>query len=162
MNESDLYIEVPGDDTDGHAIGGVVAGGDEDWIRDRLGRGGRSSVVMRPGDDGGDDVEGHATGSRLRLRAFDSEDDTEGHAISISFPSREEADAFRKRLMLAGVLTGTLILGAAGGAGLASMSGTSAEAGAGAGAPSADEVDRTQAERAPGPGGRTDLGPTPE
>jgi hypothetical protein len=116
--------------------------------------------VLRPGDDGDDDVEGHAGGSRLRLRAFDSEDDTEGHAISIDFPSRDAADAFRKRLMLAGVLTGTLILGAAGGAGLASLSGASAEAGAGAG--SAEELDRTQAERAPGAGGRTDLGPTPE
>jgi len=157
MNDSDLYIEVPGDDTEGHATGAVVAGGDEDWIRDRLGRGGKSSVVLRPGDDG-DDVEGHAGGARLRLRAFDSEDDTEGHAISVNFPSREEADAFRKRLMLAGVLTGTLLLGAAGGAGLASM----AEAGAGAGAPAAGEQDRTQAERAPGAGGRTDMGPTPE
>lgn len=159
MNDSDLYIQVPGDDTEGHATGGVIAGGDEDWIRDRLGRGGQSSVVLRPGDDFDDDVEGHASGSRLGLRAFDSEDDTEGHAISIDFPSRAEADAFRKRLMLAGVLTGTLLLGAAGGAGLVAMSGA---AEAGAGAPSTEDVGGTQAERAPGTGGRTDLGPTPE
>jgi hypothetical protein len=140
MGVENLYIQV--DDTEGHALGAVVD--DENWARERAGRGAESPVILRPADDADEDVEGHAAGTSVRLRAFDDESDTEGHAISINFPTREEADAFRRRLMLAGVLTGTIALGAAAGAGLSSMSQAPAEGNAAGGAAG---MDWTQPER---------------
>jgi hypothetical protein len=94
---------------------------DPEWIRQQLERGsGDPHVVLRPIEDDLDS-EGHAMESVLRVQAFGDGEDTEGHAISIQFPSREEAAAFRRRLVLAGALTGTLVLGAAGGFGLANV-----------------------------------------
>ena len=78
-------------------------------------RGGRARVDLVPDQDA--DVEGHSLLplADVRLRITD-EDDTEGHAISIHFPSAKEADDFRRRLVLAGVLAGTVALGAVGAA----------------------------------------------
>ena len=133
MSDQDQYVELQPEDPE--------------WIRQRLAAGpGSARVVLKAGDDDGD-VEGHAIGTTLRMQAFDDEDDTEGHAISIHFPSREAAADFRRRLMVTGVLTGTLVVGAAGGFGLANVvngeagSGTVTSAGSGAG------MDWTQAER---------------
>jgi hypothetical protein len=74
-------------------------------------RGGRARVDVMP--DQAADTEGHALLplADVLLRISD-EDDTEGHAISVHFPSAREADEFRKRLLLAGVLAGTVALGA--------------------------------------------------
>jgi hypothetical protein len=65
--------------------------------------------------------------------------------MTLNFPTREEAEAFRKRLMLAGVLAGTIVLGAAGGIGLANMSNDAGTLGAGTTAVSGSEW--TQVER---------------
>lgn len=143
MADESLYIEV--DDTEGHAIAGVLDVDDEEWARGRAAGGSGSAIVLRPTDEGDEDVEGHAAGATVRLRAFDDEADTEGHAMSLHFPSAEAADAFRRRLLLAGVLTGTIALGAAAGAGLGSVSQAPAEAGAAAGA--AAGMDWSQPER---------------
>jgi hypothetical protein len=94
---------------------------DPEWIQQQLERrAGDPRVVLRPIEDDLDS-EGHAVSTTLRVQAFGDEDDTEGHAISIQFPSREDAAAFRRRLVLTGALTGTLVLGAAGGFGLANV-----------------------------------------
>jgi len=82
--------------------------------------------------------------TRLEIRYDDA--DTEGHAIALNFPTREEADAFRKRLMLTGVLAGTIVLGAAGGIGLANMASQDA-AGAGAASTAVSAGEWTQMER---------------
>jgi hypothetical protein len=133
MSDQEQYVDLQPDDPG--------------WVRERLaGRPGPVRVILRAGDDD-DDAEGHAMGATLRLQAFEDEDDTEGHAISIHFPSREAAANFRRRLMVTGVLTGTLVVGAAGGVGLANITsdatGTSAVTTAG----SAAGMDWTQAER---------------
>jgi hypothetical protein len=147
MSDQELYIELEPDDTEGHVVSGRVATGDIEWIRDRLDRGDAATpVILKAGDDGDDDVEGHGTAT-LRLQAFDDEDDTVGHALSIHFPSREEADAFRRRLLLTGVLTGTIVLGAASGIGLANLSNDAAGSGAATTAGSVAGMDWTQAER---------------
>jgi hypothetical protein len=130
MTDQDLVIEIEPDDTQGHGRYHVTD--DEGWLRERLGRepGGTSRISLKPSDD---DVEGHAAGSTVTLRAFD--DDTEGHAISIHFPSRGEADAFRRRLLLSGALAGTIAVGAVAGIGLSNLAGDEpASVGAAAGA----------------------------
>ena len=145
MTDQELIIEVDAGEVEGHRLKLRITP-DEDWAEDKLrGDTGPRRIVLRAADD---DVEGHAMSSTLRVRAFEGDDDTEGHAISIHFPSREEAEAFRRRLMVTGVLAGTLALGAAGGIGLANLgSGDAAGTGAVTSAGSAAGMDRTQAER---------------
>ncbi|HEX7173105.1 MAG TPA: hypothetical protein VF365_10915 [Candidatus Limnocylindria bacterium] len=146
MTDQDLRIELEPDDTQGHATFRVTD--DEGWLKDRLGRDpGSVRISLKASDE--DDVEGHGIGTSVTLRAFEGDDDTEGHAISVHFPSRTEADAFRRRLMLTGVLAGTIAVGAAAGIGLSNLSSDSPadstviSAGAAAGA----GMDWTQAER---------------
>jgi hypothetical protein len=92
-------------------------------------RGGRARVDLVT--DQSADTQGHALLplADVLLRISD-EDDTEGHAISVHFPSAREADDFRKRLLLAGVLAGTVVLGAVGVAAIpASQGGATAASG---------------------------------
>ena len=73
------------------------------------------SVRISPPDEA--DVEGHAFSATQRsvwLRVNLDDDDTEGHAISVHFPTVDEAEKFRKRLMAAGLLTGAVVLGSVG------------------------------------------------
>jgi hypothetical protein len=73
------------------------------------------SVRIAPPDEA--DVEGHAFSATLKsvwLRVNLDDDDTEGHAISVHFPTVDEAEKFRKRLMAAGLLTGAVVLGSVG------------------------------------------------
>ena len=61
------------------------------------------------------DTSGHAAdGAAAVVLRLPDEDDVEGHAISIRFPSQEQAAAFQRRLLATGVLAGTLVMGAAG------------------------------------------------
>ena len=123
MTDQDLVIELEPDDTQGHAALRVTD--DEGWLKERLGRDpGATRITLKASDD---DVEGHAIGTAVTLRAF-GDDDTEGHAIAVHFPSRQEADAFRKRLMVTGVIVGAVALGAVAATGLDSIQ---AESGAG-------------------------------
>jgi hypothetical protein len=106
----------------------VVEPDDAAWLQEKLRREPGSTRVELRYDD--NDVEGHG-GSNPRFKVvLEGDDDTEGHAMTLNFPTREEADAFRKRLMLTGVLAGTIVLGAAGGIGLANMSNDAATLGA--------------------------------
>lgn len=63
------------------------------------------------------DVEGHAFDASLKsvwLKVELDEDDTEGHAISVRFPTAQDADKFRRNLLAAGVLVGAMVVGSAG------------------------------------------------
>ncbi|MEO8228664.1 MAG: hypothetical protein ABI628_02760, partial [Chloroflexota bacterium] len=58
-----------------------------------------------------DDTSGHgldATSVSIALR-FD--DDVEGHALSLHFPTAQKADEFRKRLLATGIVAGALVVG---------------------------------------------------
>ena len=132
MSDKDFVIDME-DDTEGHGgIGArIVESGDADWLEERLRKdSGKSRFRITLGDE--DDTEGHGTGggTTLRLNLVD-DDDTEGHAIAVHFPSRAEADAFRRRLLVTGVLVGTVALGAAGGIGLSALQSDTGAAGAG-------------------------------
>jgi hypothetical protein len=131
--DNDLYLSIDGESATG---GARIVGGQEGWARTRL-AGSQPSILLRPSPDGDEDVEGHAAAT-VTLRAFEDEDDTEGHALALHFPSIKEADAFRRRLVATGVLTGTLVLGAAAGAGWATMTSAPADAGQAAAGQAAD------------------------
>jgi len=98
---------------------GIVDTSDRSWLEEKLRREPGSTRLRLSLDDY--DTEGHGAGGGTLVRVVVDDDDTEGHALSIHFPTAHEADAFRKRVMLAGVLVGTVAIGTATGAGLASL-----------------------------------------
>ncbi|MGH2416802.1 MAG: hypothetical protein ACRDFY_00575 [Candidatus Limnocylindria bacterium] len=107
---------------------------DDDWLDETIRREpGPASLRLRLADV--DDAEGHLAAVRRHVTVLvETDDDTEGHAISLHFPSAQEAEAFRKRLLITGVLAGTVALGAAGGYALSSVQPDAAGTAAGAAA----------------------------
>ena len=99
----------------------LVPDGDTGWLDGILaGKPGSTAVRIRAAGEDNDDTEGHAATLRMRV-IVETDDDTEGHAVSVHFPTREEADAFRRRLVLGGVLAGSVALGMATGLGLSAL-----------------------------------------
>ena len=78
----------------------------------------RSGVGIRVRvDSAGDlDVSGHVLGGagELTLTILDADDDTQGHTISLHFPSLEEAKEFQQRMVLTGAVVATLVIGVTG------------------------------------------------
>ncbi len=58
-----------------------------------------------------DDTSGQILAGATTIDVVVFGDDTEGHALSLRFPSPQEAAAFQKRLLLTGALAGTLVAG---------------------------------------------------
>jgi len=127
MDDQDFLIEV--DDAEGHgSYRGVVETEDTEWLRDKLATAAGDGRVRILPDDA-DDTQGNLLQSTTTVRVvIEGDDDVEGHAISLHFPSRVEADEFRKRLLVTGALVGTVALGAVGGTALSALQ----EGGAGA------------------------------
>jgi hypothetical protein len=129
MSDQKIVIDLE-DETEGHKFSrGIVEPDDADWLEERLRRdSGKTTfrVVMR---DDGEDTEGHGFGGTTLRVSLQDEDDTEGHAIAIHFPSRADADAFRRRLLVTGVLVGSVALGTAGGIGLSALQSDAGSAG---------------------------------
>lgn len=153
MSDQEFVIELD-DDSEGHAVRRAIVEPEErDWLEERLRQDtGKTSFRLLPDDS--DDTEGH--GATITVRALlADDDDTEGHAIAIHFPSRNEADAFRRRLLVTGVLVGTVALGAAGGVGLAAMQSGDEAGSAGAVQSSVTGSDWTQVERPAAAGSAT-------
>ena len=102
---------------DGGAAGTIEFGTAEDArnLREMLeSRGGQPlSVILGIADDG-NDVEGHGQGQSVALSLQLSEDDTSGHAISVRFPTADDAARFRRNLILAGALAASVALGTTG------------------------------------------------
>ena len=130
MSDREFVIEME-DDTEGHGVRRAIVEPEErQWLEERLRQdNGKTSFRITLRDEDEEDTEGHDGGTTLLLNLED-EDDTEGHAIAIHFPSRAEADAFRRRLLVTGVLVGTVALGAAGGVGLSALQSDDTGAGA--------------------------------
>jgi hypothetical protein len=90
----------------------------EERFRSMLRSGDDEAVAVRITAPEESDVEGHAYGATqrsvwIKVGTGDG-DDTEGHAISVHFPTVDEAEQFPKRLLAAGLLTGAVILGSVG------------------------------------------------
>lgn len=102
-------------DTGGHALKCTPATPeDRQWLVDQSQQRPGGRLILRLDDE--QDVSGHQAEdlTLVRIVVQDDEMDTEGHAISIRLPSPAEADAFRRKLLLTGVLVGTVLLGGAG------------------------------------------------
>jgi hypothetical protein len=129
-------LELRLDDDGRVAQIGFADPGDEERVRGLLSGTRSTPVQVAPLSDA--DTVGHAMGAEWRLRLVGLEgDDTEGHAISIHFPTRAEAEAFKKRTLATGVLVGTLVIGGVGVAGL--QGSASVGTAVGGGAPAAVE-----------------------
>ncbi len=57
------------------------------------------------------DTSGHALDAKAVAVSLRFDDDVEGHALSLHFPTAEKADEFRKRLIATGVVAGALVVG---------------------------------------------------
>jgi hypothetical protein len=85
----------------------------EQRIRAGLKTGRATSVRIAPAERS--DVEGHVLDSQSVLLNLQLEgDDTEGHAINVHFPTASDADNFRRNVLAAGILAGTIVIGSAG------------------------------------------------
>jgi hypothetical protein len=85
----------------------------EERIRAGLKTGKATSVRIAPASRS--DVEGHLLDSQsVLLNLLLEGDDTEGHAINVHFPTAADADRFRRNMLAAGILAGTIVIGSAG------------------------------------------------
>jgi len=118
------YVLRP-DDQRSDAVGHVrffVDLKDEDGfleaLRKRRGEPGPTHVEIGAANEA--DTQGHASGFAMSVivRPSGDGDDTEGHAISLHFPTSADADAFRRRLLATGPIVGTVTVGALGAAAL--------------------------------------------
>lgn len=114
------YVLRP-DDQRGDAAGHVrffVDRKDEDGflgaLRKRRGEPGSTRVEIASANEA--DTQGHSSGFAMGVivRPSGDDDDTEGHAVSLHFPTTAEADAFRRRLLATGLIVGTVTVGALG------------------------------------------------
>ena len=84
---------------------------DEERFKERIG-GEKAAVSIRLADTV-DDTSGHAFNATTvhALIAGPGEDDTQGHAIQLHFPTAEQARDFRNRLLVTGALLTTVAVG---------------------------------------------------
>lgn len=80
-------------------------------------------LVAAPGAD----VEGHAALRSVELTLRLDENDVEGHAISVQFPTAADANRFRRNLIVGGVLAGSIVLGTAGAIAITSQAASPAD-----------------------------------
>ena len=87
----------------------------EQRLRARLTAGQALSVRIAPTEPS--DVQGHSLDlakDSIWLKLLLEGDDTEGHAIRVTFPTAADADKFRRNMLAAGVLAGSIVLASAG------------------------------------------------
>ena len=85
----------------------------EQRLRARLKTGQAVAVRIAPTDSS--DVQGHALDlSSVWVNLQLEGDDTEGHAIRVQFPTIADADRFRRNMLAAGILAGSIAIGSAG------------------------------------------------
>ncbi len=135
----ELRIRFGEEDVTGHAGIRFDSPQDEDRFKERIAGERAVQVRVRLADEV-DDTSGHAFGATTvrAVLAGPDEDDTEGHAIELHFPSAQEARDFRNRLVVAGALFATV---AAGGLAAPVVMDALGGAGAGAAAPNAAVTD---------------------
>jgi len=110
MSDTSIAIKIAGADQQANAA--IRSSDDEAWVK-QLSDSGKTVRIRVPEDA---DTEGHESSAAVIVVVDADDDDVEGHALSLHFPSVQEANDFRRNLIAAGVLTATLAVGAAGGA----------------------------------------------
>ncbi len=110
MSDTSIAIKIAGDSTQAHTA--AWSSDDETWVK-QLSDSGKIVRIRIPDDA---DTEGHESSAAVTVLVDADDDDVEGHALSLHFPSVQEANDFRRNLLAAGLLTATLAVGAAGGA----------------------------------------------
>jgi hypothetical protein len=122
----------------------------EQRLRARLTSAKGGSLPVRITAAGPADVEGHAFDlASVWLRVRLDGDDTEGHAIRVAFPSAADADKFRRNVLAAGILAGSIVLASAGAIALTSQPASNTQ------------VDQSQEYQAPAQGSEVLTGINP-
>ena len=110
MSDRSIAVKIAGEDT--RARASALTSDDETWIKQLS----DSEKVVRLRIPADADTEGHQISTAVTVLVDADDDDVEGHALNLHFPSVREANDFRRNLMAAGLLTATIAVGAAGGA----------------------------------------------
>jgi hypothetical protein len=114
MSDTSIAIKIAGEDAQHHAAAVRLTSDDEAWVK-KLSDAGKPVRIRIPE---GADTEGHELSTAVAVVVDTDDDDTEGHALSLHFPSIHDANEFRRRMLAAGLITATIAVGAAGGVGL--------------------------------------------
>jgi hypothetical protein len=138
MSDERIVIKIEGDDTQGHSSAIEWTSDDEAWIKE-LSESEKRVRIRIPAEG---DTEGHAASAPATVSVVVAadDDDTEGHAISLHFPSAQEANDFRRKLVATGLITATIAIGVVGGAALASSAAGDLGSNAGAVSQQASDV----------------------
>ena len=86
-------------------------------------------IILGYRGDADSDVEGHALDPSVALTLRLDDDDTTGHAISVRFPTADDAARFRRNLILAGALAASVAMGSAGALVISGQAGAPADSG---------------------------------
>ena len=89
----------------------VVSDPATDALRKRIAAAG--PLRVRLGSE--DDTSGNAltiSGDAVTVQVYLDDDDTEGHAMTLRFPSAQDAAEFRRKVLLTGALAATIAVGA--------------------------------------------------
>ena len=102
MTPSEQPFTIILDDDEANVAEGKLPGADAGptWAKHRV------TVELDEGDTSGHSMDAKAVSITLHF-----DDDVEGHALSLQFPSAAKADEFRKRLLVTGVVAGALVVG---------------------------------------------------
>lgn len=118
---------------DGGPMGTIEFGTTDDArrLRELLERRAGESLPITLGyrGDPDSDVEGHAMDPSVALTLQLDGDDTTGHAISVRFPTADDAARFRRNMILAGALAASVALGSAGAIVISGQAGAPADSG---------------------------------
>ncbi len=102
MTSSEQPFTIILDDDEANVAQGTLPGADAGptWAKHRV------TVELDEGDTSGHSMDAKAVSITLHF-----DDDVEGHALSLQFPTAAKADEFRKRLLATGVVAGALVVG---------------------------------------------------
>ena len=74
----------------------------------------RGSLTLRLATGQDVDTMGHAVANDTVIVVAGGEDDVEGHALALRFPTAKDAQEFQRRLLVTGVIAGALVVGVVG------------------------------------------------
>lgn len=109
----DLIVWLPGPDGEAERVGGrFIDEGVEAQMEALFAARGSLKLRLATGQDL--DTFGHTASSDTVVVLAGGENDVEGHALALRFPTAKDAQEFQRRLLVTGVIAGALVVGVVG------------------------------------------------
>ena len=109
----ELVVRLPRGDGKADEVGGrFFDKGMDARIQAIVASGGALTLRLATGEDG--DTLGHQAPGNTVVVIAGGDEDVEGHALALRFPSVKDAQEFQRRLLLTGVIAGALVVGVVG------------------------------------------------